>query len=194
MPASAGQPLDRLDEASGARSSMHEVDGVAARAAAVAEVDVPGRGDVERRGLLVVERAQPLEVAAARPTSASPSRRSRRRSSVRSRTSAMSSSLILPATGYILPRPARSASRVRGARASRGSRCQADGGRVGERGDLVDHHPQPGRVVRGGLPAAARRPGRARPGARSASAATSSVRILRCSLVPVARRPGPRIT
>ena len=60
----AGQPLDRLDERQ--VLGLHdEPDGVATDAATVAEVHVAGRGHGERRGLLVVERAQPLQVARA---------------------------------------------------------------------------------------------------------------------------------
>ena len=60
-----GEPLDRLDEAQVV--DLHqERDDVAALAAAEAVERAVRRPDVERRGLLVVERAQPLQRAAAR--------------------------------------------------------------------------------------------------------------------------------
>src|SRR6266540_3963989 len=60
-----GEPLDRLREAE-VLHVHHEADRVPAIRAAMAEVDVPGGGDVEARRLLVVERAQALEVVDAR--------------------------------------------------------------------------------------------------------------------------------
>ncbi len=59
----AGQPLHRLDERQVLRVHQ-ELDRVPALAAAMTEIHAPSWGNVERRGLLVVEGAQPLQVAA----------------------------------------------------------------------------------------------------------------------------------
>src|SRR5215467_3111454 len=59
-----GQPLDGLREGQ-AVDFLHELDDVAALGAGEAVPQPAGRGHVERRGLLVVERAQPLQRAAA---------------------------------------------------------------------------------------------------------------------------------
>src|SRR5581483_3268819 len=58
------QALDRLHKAQMV-DLLHEVDDVAALTTAVAEIHVAGLRDGERRRLLIVERAQALEVAAA---------------------------------------------------------------------------------------------------------------------------------
>ena len=59
-----GQPLHRLHEGQ-VLDLLQEGEDVAALAAAEAVVVAAGRADLERRRLLVVERAQALEVAAA---------------------------------------------------------------------------------------------------------------------------------
>ena len=56
----AGEPLDRLGEGE-VVDLLHELDDVTAVRAGEAVPQAAGRGDVERRGLLVVERAQALE-------------------------------------------------------------------------------------------------------------------------------------
>ena len=61
-----GQQLDRLGEGE-VVDLLDEGDDVAALAAAETVEEVPRRSDLERRRLLVVERAQPLEAAAAGP-------------------------------------------------------------------------------------------------------------------------------
>ncbi len=61
-----GQPLDGLDEAD-VLDLHHEVDHAAALAAAEAVEGAVGRADVERRRLLVVERAQAAHRTRARP-------------------------------------------------------------------------------------------------------------------------------
>ena len=58
-----GQSLDRVHE-SEVVDPLHERDHVAVLTAAEAVEDTFGRRDAERRGLLIVERAQALEVAA----------------------------------------------------------------------------------------------------------------------------------
>ena len=63
-PDPVGQPLDRLGERQ-VVDLLHEGDDVAALAAAEAVEEPAGRGDLEARGLLVVEGAQALQRAAA---------------------------------------------------------------------------------------------------------------------------------
>ena len=65
MPAWRGEALDRLGEGE-VVDLHHEVDGVAALLAAEAVEEPLARADLEGGGLLVVEGAQALEVAAAR--------------------------------------------------------------------------------------------------------------------------------
>jgi hypothetical protein len=60
-----GEPFDRLGEGQ-VLDLADERDDVPALAAAEAVVVAPGRGDVERGRLLLMEGAQPLEVAPAR--------------------------------------------------------------------------------------------------------------------------------
>ena len=133
----------------------------------------------QRRRLLVVERADALEVAAAGVA----------------QLDVLADHVVdrglLAHQGDVLVADPSWHSESRGLTATSPSAAAADeagvpgdGGRVGQLGDLVDDDPQPGRVVRRARPRRPPAPGRACAGAPASTASTSSV-----SSSPLGRQP-----